>query len=255
MLGTLERAKGTLHLCALGSRLGAKVPSGDALERRLDTLFDQDARTRNTCAALHKVFTNVSKHSAILYLADWHFEDDYFLEDLVERLRRRSLTFSVIGSEACFGRAWNDGFYPPDRGRDERGNAKLYDEGIGRAPFDPGSRDAPWHGGDTAYPHVPFFFHGAWWSTQFPATVKTLVPKSTNDYGEKDRRKKKRNAAHEDLRERMGDADQYEEREETYAFPLPSTFGPYGLMRLAGVTGGTIRPVVLEPGRSLQPRL
>jgi len=50
------------------------------------------------------------KGGRVVYLADWHFEDDQRPEGLLDRLKARKQTFSVVGSEAALGRGWNDGF-------------------------------------------------------------------------------------------------------------------------------------------------
>ena len=38
-----------------------------------------------------------------------------------------------------------------------------HDPAIGRRPFGPFRGEAPWHGGDTAYPHAPYRWANDWW--------------------------------------------------------------------------------------------
>ncbi|MHC4225708.1 MAG: hypothetical protein ACYSUN_17090 [Planctomycetota bacterium] len=193
-------------------------------------LFAKASNVTSTILALRRSLRGFRERGGcVLYLADWHFEDDEDLERLIKDLRRRQQGLSVIGSEACFGRGWNDGFFPPHRSAE-----RPYDERIGRDPFGPRRPGAPWHGGETAFPHLPCYFHSAGWQTRFPAE-RRAPPRTWEDH-----RKGRPGSGgrHEDVRERLG-ADALDmEAAETYAYPLPSGFGPYGLMRAAAETGG-----------------
>jgi hypothetical protein len=206
----------------------------------------QDTDVRATLPALHRTVKALrDRGAAIVYLADWRLEDDVGCEAFLDLLRRGGHRFGVVGGEAGFGRAWTDGFYPPDRGaRDSRGRTKLYAEGIGRSPFGPEDPREPWHGGDTAWPHLPFHVGGTPWSTRFPVELPSVPPRKAEEgagryappEGGQDG-EPGRDGAPEDLQERLeeGHAPGTLER---YWFPLPSGFGPYALMRLAGETGG-----------------
>ncbi len=155
--------------------------------------------------ALHKTLANHTEAGAIVYLADWHFEDDQRPEGLLDRLKARKQTFSVVGSEAAFGRGWNDGFAWTGRGGVRRSHWQEPVEGAGRAP---------WHGGDTAYNHVPHRFGGPGWQTEFPIRME----------------------GRENLLQRLRKGQL--ERPSMTALPLPSAFGPYALSRICQQTGG-----------------
>ncbi|MCE9637197.1 MAG: hypothetical protein K8T90_15940 [Planctomycetes bacterium] len=92
------------------------------------------------------------------------------------------------------------------------------DPRIGRNPFGPRDADAPWHGGDAAWPGHPGYWNGAPWVSDF-------MPRGGARAG-----------AIEDLRERL--ADQAAGVQASRPHALPSSFGPWGLMRAAGATGG-----------------
>jgi len=205
------------------ARLGE--PPGEAL-------FAKPSAAGGTIPALRRSLRGFSGGAAV-YLADWRFEDDEALEEFIEELRRRQVRFGVVGSEAAFGRAWNDGFFPPHRGApDARGRIRLYDEGISRSPFSDG--EAPWHGGDTAFPHQPFRY-ALRWQTVFPAERRP-APSWPGDGETREGGRRAGGGEEEDLRERLSSVQ--EEAPRRYWFPLPSGFGPYGLMRAAGESGG-----------------
>ncbi|MCC6475245.1 MAG: hypothetical protein IT514_16040, partial [Burkholderiales bacterium] len=148
----------------------------------------------------------------VVYLADWRFEDDGGVEPIVALLRSREQSLSVVGSEAAFSRAWNDGLDPASRVVAERGG----DPAIGRNPFGRAERDAPWHGGDTAWPAHPAYWNGQPWRSDF---APRMPPPHV-----------------EDLRERLGVP--LPPPDATRPHPLPSSFGPWALQRACGVTGG-----------------
>jgi len=225
------------------ARLGAEAspPVARALGLRpfLPTVFRKPSETPSTLPALRATLSRTREtRGVVLYLADWHAEDDEGLESLLADLRGQGRALTVVGSEACFTRAWNDGFFPPHRSTDS-----LYDAQVGRNPFLRGERGVPWHGGDTAFPHWPLRLALNVWSTEFPAELP--APKTWEDaqdgYARPPRGDAGGNGARgvpEDLRERLGPGEQDEDALQRYWFPLPSGFGPYGLMRLAGETGG-----------------
>ncbi len=199
-------------------------------------VFSMPSDVGGTIPALRRSLKGFSDGAAV-YLADWHFEDDETLEGFIEDLRRRRVVLGVVGSEAAFGRGWNDGFFPPHRGTpDARGRIRLYDEGISRSPFEEG--DAPWHGGDTAYPHQPFRY-ALRWQTVFPAERRPPPAWAGGGARTGERRAGGGGGARggeEDLRERLRSVQ--EDAVHRYHFPLPSGFGPYGLMRAAAETRG-----------------
>jgi hypothetical protein len=202
---------------------------GDPPIRRGD-LFAEPSNVTSTVLALRRSLRGFKEpKGCVLFLADWHFEDDEDLERFIKDLKRRQQGFSVVGSEACFGRGWNDGFFPP-----HRSGVRPYDERIGRDPFGPRSPGAPWHGGETALPHLPSYFNSVGWQTLFPAERRP-PPRTWQDHL---KGRAKPGSRHEDVRERLGADALDKEAAEVYSYPLPSGFGPYGLMRAAAETGG-----------------
>ena len=195
----------------LGSKPGKTGKLSD-VAKRLKALFSKSVKGVSTAALLRASVKSAPKGAVIVYLADARFEDDCQLETLIKDLRRKKATFSVLGGEAAFGRAWDDGIkplgHPPED--TERGSDVWYFDDVGRNPF-ASSHDAPWHGGESAFPGMPYRWSWSHWETAF------------NDYdwsiaglGHDDSDKKKTHTE----------------------YPLPAAFGPYGLMRAAGVTGG-----------------
>ena len=235
------------------ARLGEKPSKAFAHAGFLDPIVRASLATDTAVPATLPALAATLKSGAargarVVYLADWRFEDDVGLEKLVRALRRDRSTFSVVGGEAGFGRAWTDGFYPPNRGQyDAKGRSILYAEGIGRSPFGPEDPQVPWHGGDTAWPHLPYHVGGTTWSTKFP--VELAPPPRRSRAGERDRygqekeketdpeRSKREDGTPEDLQDRLSE-EHTEGTLERFWFPLPSGFGSYPLMRLAGATGG-----------------
>lgn len=207
------------QVARLGEPMGEPIASLPALT----PVFVEPSDVDNTLAAL-RVTLRATRNCTVVYLADWHFEDDENLEGFIRFLKHQGLTLSVVGSEAAFGHGWNDGFYPALKAR------------IGRNAF--ASRGAPWHGGDTAYCHLPFYFHMRW-QTKFPSE-RAPTPRwediEKSRYAKKLRRPRKGPDKDEDLHERVDDVDP--KALEHYAFPLPSAFGPYGLSRATKESGG-----------------
>jgi len=233
------------RIARLGAEASPPVGRAAALRPFLPTVFRKPSGTPTTLPALRATLSRAREtRGVVLYLADWHAEDDEGLEALLTDLRGQGRTLTVVGSEACFTRAWNDGFYPPDRGEpDGRGGSVMYDAQVGRNPFLRGERGVPWHGGDTAFPHWPLRLVLNVWATEFPAQLP--APRSWDDARDRYARPKRRDGGGrdargvpEDLRERLGPDETDPEALQQYWFPLPSGFGPYGLMRLAGETGG-----------------
>jgi len=215
------------RLARLGERAGDAEPAAAALSAGLQRLLAEPQREVSTLAALRRTLRTFSaRDGLVVYLADWHFEDDEGLEKLVRRLKRRGQTLSVVGSEAAFGRGWNDGFDAFGR--------EAHRDRIGRDPFR-GTRARPWHGGETAYPHVPWRFGGAGWETAFPRApglpgLRALLGGAKAKDADDARWP-------EDVRERLRALDAGRPRT-LLRYPLPSSFGPYALMRAAEETGG-----------------
>ncbi|MBL9087648.1 MAG: hypothetical protein JNM10_10960 [Planctomycetia bacterium] len=130
----------------------------------------------------------------VIYLAHARFEDAVDLEGFVEELRKARRTLCVIGPEAAFERAWKDVLPTTQELLDNPGRRTFPD--VGTNPFPPEDPKAPWRGGDTAYPPIPYLFSvTSRWDTAFG-------PPGGPDVA------------------------------------VPSAFGPYGLMRACGLTGG-----------------
>ena len=202
-LQEIERT-GSFRIAVLGDAPSTAKRSAGALTPLLPRLLDEPRRHGNTFRALHKTLANYTEPGAVVYLADWHFEDDQRPEGLLAKLRARRQTFSVVGSEAAFGRGWNDGF--SWTGQPE------FEDRIGKNPWRAGK--APWHGGETAYNHLPHRFGGTGWQTEFPLRME----------------------GGEDLLQRLREGKL--KKPSMTRFPLPSAFGPYALTRICHETGG-----------------
>lgn len=210
--------RGSWRIARLGARPGDPQPAPAALSVALPGILDKPNEDISTLRALRATLRGFRESGGVVvYLADWRFEDDEGLERVVAALRRQRQTLSVVGSEAAFLRGWNDGFSP--FGLEE------YDDRIGRNAFRTKKR-IPWHGGETAYVHVPQRFGGAGWDTLF--LRRRRLPSLFGPDGPR---------GPEDLRERLGHMHEKSEGG-SFRYPLPSSFGPYGLMRIADATGG-----------------
>lgn len=155
------------------ARLGAKVGKSSRrvseLPKRLRFVLSKPPQESSTFGMLRSTLKSVRKGAVVVYLADAHFEDDAGLEGVVAELSRKKATLSVIGGEAAFGHAWDDGIK-----RDEhqfsknrtRGNHPYYFNDIGRNPF-ASSDPLPWHGGETAFPALPYEWGWRGWETRF----------------------------------------------------------------------------------------
>jgi hypothetical protein len=221
------------RIAPLGGRFGAVAPDASQLAPQLNGVLAEMSDVTSTLDALTRTLRGFGERGGVVvYLADWHFEDDHALEGVLKTLRGAGQTLSVIGSEAASGRGWNDGF--AGFGGALSGDGP-YVPGIGRNPFGGGASGEPWHGGDTAYPHVPWRFSKPDWRTEFGAPLR-LGPMRQLGEG----RAPPAGAggdAMEDLRERLR-REVPREKRGPQSHPLPSSWGPYGLMRLAAETGG-----------------
>ncbi len=240
-LDAVAPAGSSWRIAALGASPSEPVGAPGSLAGVLGRTIAEETRAPSTFAALRKTLSRFgSENATIVYLADWHFEDDTDLEDFVAELRRRRQRLSVVGTEACFNHAWNDGFFPPNRGqRNALGRSELYDAAIGRSPFGTNPPEAPWRGGDVAAPRHPWHLHGAWWNTRFhpPVVLDGATDGLADAYGR--RRASAKDAAEskrlEDLGERLR---ALADPSAPLLFPLPSSFPPYALARVVAETRG-----------------
>ncbi|MHC4956392.1 MAG: hypothetical protein ACYTGZ_21330, partial [Planctomycetota bacterium] len=108
-LQDLDRA-GRFRIAALGEAPSRIEAAPGALTPHLKGLLAKTRRPTSTIRALRKTLAQVREPGAVVYLADWHFEDDAALEPFLSQLKARKQRLSVIGSEAAFGRGWLDGF-------------------------------------------------------------------------------------------------------------------------------------------------
>lgn len=278
------RKAASWSIARLGNKFAAPVSSAAELCARLDGVLSEETQVTSTYAELTRSIKSLKpKGAVVVYLADWRFEDECGLEKLLKDLRRRGATLSVVGSEAAFERGWNDGVKEAGEDINNIRGWSDYLPGVGRSPFGKHSHKAPWHGGETAYPHFVYRFSWLHWDTTFsafdwelarldeedPTDVLEGLPEMPDDPEEREK-------FLEDLRKRLKDQpepsgegapfgerppglppgfpwppeggeapggppepdDDLTNEEKNIRFPLPSAFGPYGLMRLAGETGG-----------------
>lgn len=223
------------HMAPLGGRFGEPSRTPTGLVRQFQDALAHETRSANTMLDLQRTLRGFdARDGVVVYLADWHIEDDHELERFVDGLARRGQTFSVVGSESAFTRGWNDGLFAGSAGApDPNGGGGSYDPRIGRDVF--GRRDPvkPWHGGATGYPHLPWHFHSLPWLTEFSGRDDyALHAESARADGVEDE------AEREDLRERLQALREDEKSGAEGEYPLPAGWGPYGLMRAAAVTGG-----------------
>ncbi|MHC4818140.1 MAG: hypothetical protein ACYTF8_08810, partial [Planctomycetota bacterium] len=124
------------RIAPLGGRWCKPSRSALGLIPRLTRVLAHETPSENTMLDLQRTLHGfTASGGVVVYLADWHFEDDHRLERLVSSLRRRRQVFSVVGSEAAFTRAWNDGFFPRAGGElSAKGGSARYDPRIGRNP-------------------------------------------------------------------------------------------------------------------------
>lgn len=208
-----RKAKGW-RVARLGAKPGKARPEASELGGHIPDVVSRSIEGRSTVALLRQTLASIRKYSVVVYLADWRFEDDFELEALIKDLSKKKVTFSVVGSEAAFGRGWDDGIKRTEdllASDKSRGGDREHFGDIGRNPF-AGSDDAPWHGGEVALPGIPYLWSWNHWKTEL----------SDYDWYNSDL------VSREDKDAEMSHTN----------MPLPSGFGPYGLMRAAGVTDG-----------------
>ena len=162
----------------------------------------------DTLGALGRTVKRASGPSGVvLYLAHAHFEDAVGLEEFIESLRSDRRSLCVVGPEAAFERAWED--VVPGLDRWNLGSLP----GVGSSPFEPDDPKRPYRGGDTAYPQAPYRFDRTTpWKTAFEPPEDVVSPWESKD--------------------------PFEEALRRTEVAVPSSYGPFGLMRAAGATGG-----------------
>jgi hypothetical protein len=249
--GLAERFGGvsTWRLARLGEPAGDEHPDVGSLSAEIGDALGDDTPALSTIGALQETLKRSKvRDTAVVYVNDWRFEDDAELEKLIKDLKRATSALSVVGTEAAFARAWNDGWVSDDERfdlSDPSGmNIRDYYEEIGRSPFAKGDHEAPWHGGDTAYPHAPYRYHVFLWQYEFQeydfdfAESDVEIPSFEDGkipFEELERRLKGKGL--DPLGKGPGEPEPPSEDASRY-FPIPAAYGPYGLMRAAGETGG-----------------
>ncbi len=212
-LSTLADRPQAWQVAPLGGTLSAPVDDPAALGPALDAaLAPTVTPTLDTLGMLRKTLEGAGGAGGVLlYLAHAHFEDGVDLEGFAEELRKAKRSFVVVGSEAAFERAWEDVLPTVEELLADRSRRTFRD--VGRNPFSPDDPGAPWRGGDTACPPAPYLFRTTTrWRTAFRPRL---------DF----------DAMRRDPSRRLEALDRPE-------VAIPSSFGPYGLMRVCGLTGG-----------------
>jgi hypothetical protein len=244
-----------IRVTPIGRGLGAAAKSPDEFHRDVAAVLKKETPVVNTMLELRKSLASLRGPAVAVYLCDWRFEDDFQVEALATELADRKIVLSVVGTEAAFGRAWTDGSVgPADRLSGRTPTGGEYFPGIGRSPFGKPAADAPWHGGDSAYPAVPYRFSEFLWRTEFQKPSGSTIldatpfapgdnddptqPRPGGDAGMGDQPAPEEPEVPEDLGARLGMPSLADLADSTRTYPIPSAFGPYGLMRLAALTGG-----------------
>jgi len=198
-------------LATLGRAPETRRPKASDLSPALAAAVSPRPLVEDTITSLRRTAEASAPGSVLVFVAAENFEDERDVEGLARVLVTRGQTLSVVGPEAGFQRAWNDGFFPPYWGRPgPDGRSLTYDPGIGRSPFaadDPDDERPAWHGPETAFPMLPVRFARHWEGRLFTRRDE-VDPES----GAPLRR--------------------------TYEHAYPSGWGPWSLMRLAAVSGG-----------------
>ncbi|MFO0932087.1 MAG: hypothetical protein U1E39_05200 [Planctomycetota bacterium] len=146
------------QVAALGGKPSSVVADPAALAAPLAAaLAGTPTAARDTLGLLRKTLKG-SSATLVVYLAHAHFEDDVDLEGFVADALRAKRTLTVIGPEAAFERPWNDVVADASQWRgDDR-----TPPGQGNRPWGPEDPAAPWHGGDTAAPLLPWQYYDTW---------------------------------------------------------------------------------------------
>lgn len=230
-----------IRVTSIGKSLGAAPKTPEDLQKSVATVLKKETPVVNTMLELRKSLAALREPAVAVYLCDWRFEDDFQVDALAQDLLDRQVVLSVVGTEAAFGRAWTDGSVGVgDRMSGRTPITGEYFPGIGRSPFGRPAADAPWHGGDSAYPALPYRYNEFLWTTEFqkPSKPITLNPPPKDAPGGMDGPAPDEAEEPEDLGARLGFPSVAEMADASRTYPIPSGFGPYGLMRLCAVTGG-----------------
>ena len=146
------------QVAALGGKSSSVVADPAALAAPLtEALARKPEAARDTLGLLRKTLKG-SSATLVVYLAHAHFEDDVDLEGFVADALRAKRTLTVIGPEAAFERPWNDVVADSSQWR----GLVRTPPGQGNRPWGPEDPAAPWHGGDTAAPLLPWTFYDTW---------------------------------------------------------------------------------------------
>ncbi|MEN8151490.1 MAG: hypothetical protein ABFS86_16860 [Planctomycetota bacterium] len=210
---------------ALGRPMRKSVRHPSALVHQVSAVLESETRERLVFRALRRSLANFRDPGVVVYLADWRLEDDIGLEGFITELQRRKQSLSVIGTEGCFTRGWNEAFFP----RHKADAAQKYEPGIGRHPFGRPDPEEPWHCGDTAWPHVPWHFRVPHFHTVFTTGHGRSGTEEEPFLDREEYAKPELLEAR--LRQVTGDV-------EGLGYPLASSFGPWPLMRACAQTGG-----------------
>ncbi len=252
-----------IRLAPIGRGVGTPPKSLIELNKDISSATRKETPVVNTMAELRKSLATIREPTAVIYLCDWRFEDDFQVDALAADLADRKITFSCVGTEAAFSHAWTDGSVDPaDRVSGRVPIVGGYFPGIGRSPFGKPVPDAPWHGGDSAYPPLPYRFHEMFWQTEFQkpsksSPLKDVLEKLGGNKGGPgspgvpgmEAPVPDEPEPPEDLGDRLGPSGFLALAEDAIRrYPIPSGYGPYGLMRLAAVTGGRYALWSWNPG-------
>lgn len=243
-----------IRMTPIGRSLTSAAKSLDEFNKDVTAVLKKETPVVNTMLELRKSLAPLHEPAVAVYVCDWRFEDDFQVDALAADLAEHKIILSVVGTEAAFGRAWTDGSVDVADlivGRTPIGGD--YFPGIGRSPFGKPVADTPWHGGDSAYPALPYRFCEFLWMTEFQKPSKRIFgaapevppggmddptrPNPKADPGMEDPAPEEPETP-EDLGARVGLPSTAEIEDAARKYPIPSSFGPYGLMRLAALTGG-----------------
>jgi hypothetical protein len=245
---------GSWRLASLGATSAAEGTKASDLAPALPERLQAETPVVSTLDALARTIKKAGERaSAVVYVNDWRFEDEADLEGFLRGLQRGGDALSVVGTEAAFERGWNDGFVPIEEQAldNPKGfSEQQYQKGVGRSPFGRPDHDAPWHGGDTAYPHMPYRWQTYLWQfefTEFDFTdaegdgepdLAGLLGGDGKPPDYEELKKRLKGLEGKDGPDPLPGKPEPPRDDANRKFPLPAAYGPYGLMRVAGVTGG-----------------
>lgn len=158
-LGDVKRPPGGWSATDLGGSFGSPVAGLADLTLALgDVLARHTHPSRDGVGLLRKTLKSAAgKPGLVLLFAHGHLEDDANLEALIADLHATHRMLCVIGPEAAYESAWGEMFSVGTIDA-KSGDLEWSVEGVGRSPFGDPDPKAPWRGGDTAYPMLPYEF-------------------------------------------------------------------------------------------------